>query len=161
MNARSLTAWTAALALTGMTGNGLSATTCVTKPTHAFNGLVKITYPSSSGSAYLQQACDTGAQQLKADIMANARAQGISVKWIEIYGARNWGSTFHDLIYKTRAFGYAQAAYGKYNVIPKSRMSGAEFLVYATKNGKYISMGSQREGASRAKTADVFIVYGN
>ncbi|GGK92918.1 hypothetical protein [Deinococcus radiotolerans] len=154
MNARSLTT------LIALSFTGLAGAQCVKTPTHAFNGLVRITYPSGS-SALLQQACDAGAQQLKADIMANARAKGIPVKWVEIYGARNWGSTFHDLIYKTRPLGYSQAAYSKYNVLPASRMSGAELLVYANKSGKYIAMSSQREGSSSAKTTDVFVVYGN
>lgn len=155
MNARSITVLTA-LSITGLAG-----AQCVKAPTHAFNGLVKIPYPSGGGSALLQQACDAGAQQLKAEIMANARARGVPVKWIEIYGARNWGSTFHDLIYKTRPLGYSQAAYSKYNALPTSRLSGSELLVYATKAGKYIAMSSQREGNTSASTTDVFVVYGN
>ncbi|MVN88418.1 hypothetical protein GO986_16870 [Deinococcus sp. HMF7620] len=131
------------------------------KPSHAFNGLVPIVYPSSNGGALLQRACDAGAQRLASDVMASAKAQGIAVKWVEIYGARRWGSTFHDLIYKTRAYGYNQASFAKYNVVPRSKMSGGEFLVYANKTGKYIAMASYQEGTSTANTADVFVVYGN
>ncbi len=140
----------------------LAGAQCVKSPPRAFNGLVPIVYPrSNGGSALLQQACDVGARQLKNDILASAKAQGIPVKWVEIYGTRNWGSTFHDLIYKTRAYGYTQASFTKYNVVPKSKLSGGEFLVYATTAGKYIAMASYKEGTSTAQTTDVFVVYGN
>lgn len=135
---------------------------CINSPSHVFNGLIPLVYPKSNGgSALLQRACDLGSQQLSSDILASAKSQGIPVKWVEIYGTRNWGSTFHDLIYKTRAYGYSQASFSKYNVVPKSKMSGGEFLVYATKAGKYIAMASYREGTSTANTMDVFVVYGN
>ncbi|WP_412028551.1 hypothetical protein [Deinococcus yunweiensis] len=156
MNVRSLCMCSVVLAVGGAAG-----AQCVKTPTHAFNGLVRITYPSGGGTALLQQVCDVGSQQLRADVLANARARNVPVTWVEVYGTRNWGSTFHDLIYKTRALGYGQASYSKYNVLPATQMSGAEFLVYANKNGKYIAMGSRREGTSTANAADVFIVYGN
>ena len=48
MNARSITVL-AALSITGLAG-----AQCVKAPTHAFNGLVKIPYPSGGGGALLQ-----------------------------------------------------------------------------------------------------------
>ena len=140
---------------------GLAGAQCNKSPARAFNGLVSIVYPKAGGSAMLQRACDVGSRQLANDLLANARAKGVPVKWVEIYGARNWGSTFHDLIYKTRAYGYNQVSYIKYNVLPKSKMSGEELLVYSNKAGKYIAMASYKEGAGTASMADVFVVYGN
>ncbi|MFC4640384.1 hypothetical protein [Deinococcus hohokamensis] len=140
----------------------LAGAQCVKTPTRAFDGLVPIVYPrSNGGSALLQRGCDAGAQQLARDVMSNARAQGVPVTWVEIYAARNWGSSFHDLIYKTRAYGFAQASFTKYNLVPKSKITGGEFLVYANKGGKYVAMATYREGTSTANTMDVFVVYGN
>ncbi|OLV15695.1 hypothetical protein BOO71_0014125 [Deinococcus marmoris] len=109
----------------------------------------------------VQRACDAGAQQLVADVMASAKANGVTVRWVEIYGVRRWGSVFHDLIYKTRALGYGQALFSKYNALPLSRMSNKEELVYANGSGKYVAQFSYEEGNSTANTSTVFVLYGN
>ncbi|ULH17008.1 hypothetical protein MF271_17670 (plasmid) [Deinococcus sp. KNUC1210] len=153
------TRWLVSSLLLGL--SGMVGAQCVSTPRYAFNGLVRIEYPRTGGSAFLQQACDAGSRQLRMDVMSAARQQGIPVSWVEIYAARGWGSTFHDLIYKTRASGYGQADFKKYSVAPRTNMSSGELLVYATKTGKYIAMRSYREGSSTANTRDVFVVYGN
>jgi hypothetical protein len=137
------------------------STPCVKTPGYAYNGLVKIEYPSSDGGALVQRACDRGAQQLVNDVMLAARANGVPVRWVEVYGVRRWGSVFHDLIYKTRPLGYGQADFAKYNALPRTRMSNTEQVVYANRSGKYVAQFSYTEGNSTANTANVFVLYGN
>lgn len=140
---------------------GVAGAQCVTAPTHAYNGLVKIEYPRSGGGALVRRACDAGARQLAADVMAAGRANGVPVRWVEVYGVRNWGSTFHDLIYKTRALGYGQVGFGKFNALPRTRQSNKEQVVYANSSGRYVAQFSYTEGPSSADTATVFVLYGN
>jgi len=153
--------WMLSSAIVSLTGVAGAQAACVKAPTYAYNGLVKIEYPSSNGGAQGQRACDVGAQQVAADVMATGKANGVPVRWVEVYGVRRWGSVFHDLIYKTRAQGYQQVAFSKYNALPRTRMSNKEELVYANGSGKYVAMFSYTEGTSTANTADVFVLYGN
>ncbi|MDV6373029.1 hypothetical protein [Deinococcus arenicola] len=133
---------------------------CIKTPSHAYNGLVKINYPSNGG-ALVQRACDAGSQKLASDVMSAARANGVVVRWVEVYGVRRWGSVFHDLIYKTRPLGYGQAVFSQYNALPRSRMGNKEQVVYANKAGKYVAQFSYTEGNSTANTSTVFVLYGN
>ena len=140
---------------------GLAGAQCVRAPTYAYNGLVRIEYPRGGGGAFVQRVCDAGARQLAADVMAAGKANGVPVRWVEVYGVRNWGSTFHDLIYKTRALGYGQAGFSKFNALPRTRQSNKEQVVYANGSGKYVAQFSYTEGPSTANTATVFVLYGN
>lgn len=140
---------------------GAAGAQCVTTPISAYNGLVKIEYPRSGGSAFVRRACDAGARQLAADVMAAGKAHGVPVRWVEVYGVRNWGSVFHDLIYKTRALGYRQVGFGKFDALPRTRQSNKEQVVYANGSGKYVAQFSYTEGPSTANTATVFVLYGN
>ena len=140
---------------------GLAGAQCVRAPTYAYNGLVRIEYPRGGGGASVQRVCDAGARQLAADVMAAGKANGVPVRWVEVYGVRNWGSAFHDLIYKTRTLGYGQAGFGKFNALPRTRQSNKEQVVYANGSGKYVAQFSYTEGPSTANTATVFVLYGN
>ncbi|KQR27808.1 hypothetical protein [Deinococcus sp. Leaf326] len=140
---------------------GVAGAQCVRTPVSAYNGLVKIEYPRGGGGASVQRACDAGARQLAADVMAAGKANGVPVRWVEVYGVRNWGSTFHDLIYKTRALGYGQVGFSKFNALPRTRQSNKEQVVYANSSGKYVAQFSYTEGLSTANTATVFVLYGN
>lgn len=137
-------------------GTSMSYAQCTTRPAYAYNGQVKIPYPSGNGTASVRQFCDPAAARFKQNLIGQSKALGIDVKWVEYYRVVDWVSAFHDTIYQTRSRGFQQANFKQFNIQGWHDM---ETLVYANGTGKFVGMISRK--VPNTRNTSEFVLYGN
>lgn len=139
------------------TAAGMGNTPCTAHPRTAYNGLVPIEYPRST-TASVTRICGGRAWDIEDDLKQQAKRLNVNIQWVEVYRVSRWTSVFHDLIYKSRAYGFQQTDYRRYSVV---NYKDSSTLVYANSAGRYLGMIVQEIPAATRGTEGLFILYGN